>query len=313
MTNSDEKYDYEPLPQPVRISEQQWPAGTLPLVSISCVAYNHEAFIAECIEGFLMQETTFPVEILIHDDASTDETAAIIQRFVAQRPDLFKPVYQVENQRSRGVAVSQVFNLARALGKYIALCDGDDFWTDPRKLEKQASVLEADNNIVLCYGRVRVVDETGAPLNHNTRGALKDLSAIELKKGPPINTLTVMCRNVELLKNLEFRYMPLGDISIWVRLGFHGSGRYLPEVGECAYRMHRGGVFSMKKVPEKRSMSEITRFALYRFFLQQDEPEVLSYYRRSLLRSFEKSTSVRDAARFLYNVFRARARDFLKR
>ncbi|MFK2352270.1 glycosyltransferase family 2 protein [Bacteroides fragilis] len=108
-----------------------------PLVSICCITYNHVAHISQCLDGFLMQKTTFIFEILIHDDASTDGTADIIRKYVAKYPHLIKPVYQVENQYSKGVKIMSTYNYSRARGKYIALCEGDDYWIDPLKLQNR--------------------------------------------------------------------------------------------------------------------------------------------------------------------------------
>ncbi len=99
-------------------------------VSISCLTYNHEKYIAQTIEGFLLQKTTFKYEILIHDDASTDNTSRIVQEYAGKYPSLIKPLIQTENQYSQGVRVEK-FNRERALGEYYALCEGDDYWTDP--------------------------------------------------------------------------------------------------------------------------------------------------------------------------------------
>lgn len=114
-----------------------------PLVSICCITYNHEKYIQQCLEGFLIQKTTFPFEILIHDDASTDRTADIIREYETKYPDIIKPIYQTENQYSKGVFISATYNWSRAKGKYIALCEGDDYWIDPMKLQKQVDFLEA--------------------------------------------------------------------------------------------------------------------------------------------------------------------------
>lgn len=108
-----------------------------PIVSISCITYNHEDYIRDAIEGFLMQKTTFPVEILIHDDASTDKTADIIREYEKKYPHLIKPIYQTENQYSKGIGVSATYQYPRANGNYITLCEGDDYWTDPYMLQKQ--------------------------------------------------------------------------------------------------------------------------------------------------------------------------------
>jgi glycosyltransferase involved in cell wall biosynthesis len=111
-------------------------------VSICCLAYNHENYISTCINGFLMQKTNFVFEVLIHDDASTDKTANIIKEYEQKYPDIIKPIYQTENQYSQGVSVTSTFNYPRAKGKYIAICEGDDYWTDPNKLQIQIDLLE---------------------------------------------------------------------------------------------------------------------------------------------------------------------------
>lgn len=123
-------------------------------VSILCLAYNHEKYIADAIEGFLKQKTTFPYEIIIHDDASTDKTASVIKEYEARYPDIIKPIFQTENQYSKGVSINNKFFLPAAKGKYVALCDGDDYWTDPLKLQKQYDALEANPNCLMCLHRV---------------------------------------------------------------------------------------------------------------------------------------------------------------
>lgn len=98
-----------------------------PLVSIVCDVYNHEPFLRQCLDGFVEQETSFSYEILIHDDASTDRSTSIIHEYHARYPDLFNPVYQTENQYSKGVQIWASIQFPRANGKYIAICEGDDF------------------------------------------------------------------------------------------------------------------------------------------------------------------------------------------
>ena len=97
------------------------------LVSISCLTYNHFPYIRQCLNGFIMQRTTFAFEVLIHDDASTDGTAEIIREYELRYPNIVKPIYQIENQYSKGVKVQLVYNYPRAKGKYIAFCEGDDY------------------------------------------------------------------------------------------------------------------------------------------------------------------------------------------
>jgi glycosyltransferase involved in cell wall biosynthesis len=145
------KYNYTPLPEPVLITEQEWPEGTLPLVHTRTMTYMHENFIHECIEGILMQKTTFPVQVLIHDDASTDKTAEIVREYELKYPKLIKAYYQKENTYSKKDKTEkrklrETFTSWR-IGKYEALCEGDDYWTDPLKLQKQVEFLEEKQNL----------------------------------------------------------------------------------------------------------------------------------------------------------------------
>lgn len=95
-----------------------------PLVSISCLTYNHAPYLRQCLDGFVMQITSFPIEILIYDDASGDGTQNIIEEYQKKYPDIIKPIYQTENQYSKGVKVGFVYNYSRAKGEYIAFCEG---------------------------------------------------------------------------------------------------------------------------------------------------------------------------------------------
>lgn len=127
-----------------------------PLVSICTLTFNHAKFIRQCLDGFLMQEREFGIEILIHDDASTDGTVEILREYEAKYPGLIFPLYESENQYSRGGAGKMdFFNYNRARGKYIACCEGDDYWTDPLKLQKQVDFMEANPEYSVCFHRTR--------------------------------------------------------------------------------------------------------------------------------------------------------------
>lgn len=124
-----------------------------PLVSIRCFAYNQEAYIKDALEGFVMQETTFPFEAIVHDDASTDGTATIIREYAEKYPHIIKPIFQTENQYSKhdgslGRAVDEVISKE---SKYWALCEGDDYWTDPLKLQKQVVFMDKHNDFSMCF------------------------------------------------------------------------------------------------------------------------------------------------------------------
>lgn len=127
------------------------------LVSICCLTYNHESCLRQCLDGFLAQQTDFGVEVIIHDDASTDKTKDIILEYQQKRPDMFKTILQTENQYSKGVKISRTFVYPQARGKYIALCEGDDYWTDPLKLQKQADIMRGNPDITLCATGARIL------------------------------------------------------------------------------------------------------------------------------------------------------------
>ena len=113
-----------------------------PLVSIRCMVYNHEPYLRQCLDGFVMQKTTFPFEAVVHDDASTDGSAAVIREYAEKYPDIIKPVYETENQYTKGTLGRVLSDATHPNTKYIAFCEGDDYWTDPEKLQIQVDFLE---------------------------------------------------------------------------------------------------------------------------------------------------------------------------
>lgn len=121
------------------------------MVSIRCIAYNHEKYIRDALEGFVMQKTNFRFEAIVHDDASTDGTAAIIREYAEKYPDIIKPIYETENQYSKHDGSLRRIMTEACVGKYIALCEGDDYWTDPYKLQKQVDFMEKHPDCSLTY------------------------------------------------------------------------------------------------------------------------------------------------------------------
>ena len=121
------------------------------MVTIRCITYNHEPYIRQCLEGFVMQKTNFRFEAIVHDDASTDGTAAIIREYAEKYPDIIKPIYETENQFSKHDGSLGRIMDAHMHGKYIAMCEGDDYWIDPLKLQKQVDFLEANPEYGMCY------------------------------------------------------------------------------------------------------------------------------------------------------------------
>lgn len=134
-------------------------------VSVNCLVYNHEKYLRKCLDGFVMQKTNFKFEVLIHDDASTDGSVMIIREYEKKYPDIIKPIYQAENQYSKHVGISRIFQYPRAKGKYIAFCEGDDFWCDENKLQMQYDAMESNPEAVFCACKVQCVNESGFNTN----------------------------------------------------------------------------------------------------------------------------------------------------
>jgi len=233
------------LAQPVRITKQAWPEGAIPVVSICCVAYNHEKFIRDCLDGFLMQETTFPVEILIHDDASTDGTKEIIEEYCKKHPKLFFPIFQKENQFSKGVRGMMLrFNFPRCRGKYIALCEGDDYWTDPHKLQKQADFLERNLDYIACFHNAWIdnsIENTKYIYHHwKESRAVSPKEIIEIG-GYVFPTAALMFRSLAKI-NLPENCIA-GDLSLSLDLLLQGQFYFSNEF-MCVYRRHEDGIYS---------------------------------------------------------------------
>lgn len=131
-------------------------------VSVCCLAYNHEKYIRKTLEGFVSQKTDFRYEVIIHDDASTDKTKSIIEEFWKKYPDIIKPIFQVKNQYStKGVAAIFDQFFLEANGKYVSFCEGDDYWCDDDKLQKQFDVLEKHPECSICVHKVQCINEDG--------------------------------------------------------------------------------------------------------------------------------------------------------
>lgn len=120
------------------------------MVTIRCLVYNHEPYLRQCLDGFVMQKANFRFEAIVHDDASTDGSADIIREYAEKYPDIIKPILETENQYSKkDGSLTRIMN-AHTHGKYVAMCEGDDYWTDPLKLQKQVDFMESNPDYFLC-------------------------------------------------------------------------------------------------------------------------------------------------------------------
>ena len=219
-------------------------------VSILSLAHNHEKYIRSALDGFVMQKTNFPFEVLIYDDASTDTTADIIQEYADKYPDIVKPLFERENQFSRGENVSKKYNWPRVQGEYVALCEGDDYWTDENKLQKQVDFLDTHPDCSLCFHPVRIVDQS----NPAEEEIYPDQKL--LQRAGELNFASLLKRNFIQTNSVVYRWrfhresynlMPEhilpGDWFLHLLHAQVGKIGFLPEV-MAVYRRNAGGVWT---------------------------------------------------------------------
>ena len=216
-----------------------------PVVSISCITYNHAPYLRDALDSFLIQRDV-PFEVLLHDDASTDGTVDIIREYAAKYPEVIKPLYERENQYSRGVSnISGVFNFPRAEGRYIAMCEGDDFWNDPCKLKKQVEYMDSHPECTLLCHSAHILSEDGAYRSTDVirpYEGYRDLSPEEVISKPVNFPMASLLFPAELAKRLPEWYYdcPVGDIPLHLFMLLNGTVHYM-DSPMSTYRMGRSG------------------------------------------------------------------------
>lgn len=209
-----------------------------PLVSICCITYNHERFISQCLDGFLMQNVDFPFEIVISDDCSTDNTKKIIDTYVSKYPAIFKDVSPSKNL---GSTKNFYHVLEKASGKYIAYCEGDDYWIDENKLQMQVDFLETNPEYGICYTKAKQYIQSKQKFNKKSVGDAFDGFEDLLKNGNPIPTLTAVYRK-DLLDKYQKEIQPsnkgwlMGDYPMWLYFSHETKVKFFDEV-TAVYRV----------------------------------------------------------------------------
>lgn len=220
----------------------------VPKVSIFCMVYNHEPFIRDCLEGFLMQKCNFDYEIVLGEDCSTDNSREIILEYAIKFPGKFKLLLHDKNI---GAAQNQKIVFENCNGKYIAMCEGDDYWTDSLKLQKQVGFLENNNeyNLVTSNAlihkrnREKVYNDINADFSFNFKKQIKKNCCV---------TCSTMFRNNQFdgFENEKFENQKIGDIIIWALLLRNNKKGYFINENLATYRIHSGGVYSQNKTKE---------------------------------------------------------------
>lgn len=202
-------------------------------VSVYCLAYNHEKYIRDALEGFVKQKTNFRYEVFVHDDASTDKTASIIREYEQKYPEIIKGIYQKENQYSQGVGILSTFIFPRTSGKYIAMCEGDDCWIDENKLQKQFDALEKHPECDMCAHRAKLYD---CLRNRTTRvfptiyeERVLGVEEVIYGEGGFLPTASIFYRKSIRSNIMNFQRIWNIDYSLQIRGALRGGIYFIPE------------------------------------------------------------------------------------
>ncbi len=233
------------------------------MVSIRCFTYNHEPYIRQCLEGFVMQKTNFRFEAIVHDDASTDGTADIIREYAEKYPDIIKPIYETENQYSkRDGSLARIMD-AHMHGKYIAICEGDDYWIDPLKLQIQVDFLEANPEYTLIHTGIKIIKEGTTDVIdyvqeiNDSDKRKEDLMNDILDNNYRIQTLTTLMPRLvyeRVINNDVFLFrlgrFLMGDTQLWCALLNEGNIKYMEDI-TGVYRRHLGSACNSANLKSK--------------------------------------------------------------
>lgn len=216
------------------------------------------------MDGFVMQKTNFRFEAIVHDDASTDGSAAIIREYAEKYPEIIKPIFEKENLYSKRDGSLRRVMYANTHGKYVAICEGDDYWTDPYKLQKQVDFLESHPGYVMCSHRWREYMQTEDAFSEIAEfpesGVEYDLNTLVHGKWF-FQPLTVVYRR-DALDLDRFTYKYAIDVVLFYELLKQGKGYCLPDV-MAVYRIHSGGVWSKIALDRQRKMEFDIRLDIY--------------------------------------------------
>lgn len=257
-----------------------------PKVQILMLTYNHEPFIAQAIEGVMMQKTNFIYELVVAEDYSTDGTRAVCIKYKALYPD---KITLLINDVNIGAIANAMKILDYSTAKYIALCEGDDYWTDSLKLQKQVDFLDTNPNYILCGTDAKIlIEDTGLYVNDSMLTGIKknDFEFIDMAIKNRVITASVLFRNHEVLRNLPpwFISSPVGDWPLFLILSQFGRVKNFNFIG-VTYRKHSGGIYS--NATSYKINNDVV--SLYKTFIKEfnlKDRRVLNNYKQYIFWTF---------------------------
>ena len=263
-----------------------------PLVSVIMITYGHEKYIEEAIRGVFLQKTNFPFELIISNDKSPDSTDEIVKNIIKYAPENISVKY-IQHPENIGMLPNFISTLKIATGKYIAVCEGDDYWTDENKLQKQIDFLEKNEDFTLTFHNVfiRNGETLRADLDYEKRLSSKNVYTInDLSKGNFIHTLSVVFRNMKIEFPEWYFSSFLGDYPIWLWLSKKGKIKYFPE--KMGVYRENVGVWSGKSQEEREFKSMLVlRNLIPDFEMLPDVKKNLTYTKNIYIKNFLKQKS----------------------
>ncbi|MGR3983198.1 glycosyltransferase [Pseudoalteromonas sp. 1181_04] len=256
-------------------------------VSCICITFNHELFIEDTLNAMLAQKSDYKFEIIIHDDASTDETQTIIQRYREKYPSIIRLILQKENQYSKGRKPLALI-LPMCQGDFIAYCEGDDYWVDDKKITLQARYLLDHKEVFITSHDAKIVDDNGNLIKDSKLPYIKkrDFSAEELILGKAwLLTLNWMFRRFDISDIPEWEKVKNGDTFITSIFGLYGGSHHHVDILPSAYRVHSEGVWSMLSENDKKDNIINTFFWIYRYYNRIGAVRYADYYWCRYIRS----------------------------
>ena len=236
-----------------------------PTVIVWCLTYNQKGFIRDALDGFVMQQTNFPFEVVVHDDASTDGTTDIVMEYAERYPEIINPMVETENQWQKGGLkhIISIMNEQHRRGKYIAFCEGDDYWIDPNKLQRQVDFLESNPDYSMCFHSAKKKYETDARAWIDCENIQdKDYDATDIFINWTVPTASVLCRKeaMDFYANLKHpEQIQNYDIFIILSCAMVGKIRGMHEQ-MSVYRIQGEGLTYNKKALIRCTMNNPEHF-----------------------------------------------------
>lgn len=282
-----------------------------PLVSVCCLAYNQEKYIRQALESLLMQRTSFRYEIIVHDDASTDDTQKIIEEYALNFPDIIRTIFQKENKYSiYGINFQYDYVFAKARGKYIAMCAGDDYWIDPLKLQKQVTFLEMNPDYGMVHTKAVIYKEDYNKFEKSLGYEVNNFESLLTENS--IATLTVCLRN-NLLKQYLHEVKPQNrpewtteDFPTWLWMMQHSQIKFIEDI-TSVYRARLGSISHVEDDAERLHFSEgvyeIVDYYLTTYPKVKSEKKIRARYYSNMISMYfltRQWSGIRESAKIFY-------------